>query len=141
MKIVFNNDEKLDLYIKEGLNRHNQTAGIDFFSNNTKLGNKVGFEALENNQTIGGIFGKIEIFDYLHISLLFVDENYRGKAIGTKLIEKMENYAKENNLNAITLNTLSFQAKDFYVKLGYTIYGQFTDKKTGITKYNLIKQL
>ena len=141
MEFKFNNEKSLDDYNKNGLAIYDKKIGIELYTSNKRLGDRVGFEAVEEDKVVGGIVGKIEIFDYLHISLLYVEEEHRGKDIGTKLINKMEQFAKKNNLNAITLSTLSTQAKGFYLKLGYEIYGQFTDKTTNITKYNFIKQL
>ena len=140
MKIKFNNQDSLKQYIVEGLHKHDKKVGYNLFEGNEKLGTKVGFEALENDKTIGGVTGKISDLDYLHISLLQVEEAYRGKNIGTKLVQKMEEYAKKKNLSGVTINTLSYQAKGFYLKLGYTIYGEFTDKKTSVSKYFFIKQ-
>jgi ribosomal protein S18 acetylase RimI-like enzyme len=140
MEFKFNNEKTLDEYIKSGLAIYDEKVGFELYRSSKRLGERVGFEAVEEGKIVGGIAGKIEVFDYLHINLIYVEEEYRGKDIGTRLVKKMEEYAKQNNLNAITLSTLSTQAKCFYVKLGYEIYGQFTDKKTNITRYNFIKQ-
>jgi ribosomal protein S18 acetylase RimI-like enzyme len=142
MEIKFNNDT-IKQVLLDGLDEQEKKLGICLYSgeNRNEIGKKVGYEVLENDVPIAGVVGKITEFNYLHISLLQVNEQYRKQKIGTQLIKKMEQYAKENNLKAITLNTLSYQAKDFYLKLGYQIFGQFTDPTTNITKYYFIKHL
>jgi GNAT superfamily N-acetyltransferase len=57
-------------------------------------------------------------FDTLEVEFLFVDENYRGKWLGTSLLQYVENAANKNGLQKILLNTYSFQAPEFYKKLG-----------------------
>ena len=51
-----------------------------------------------------------------------VDKNYQNKGIGKQLIQKVEKYAKTNNMAAITLNSgISRKtAHIFYEKQGYS---------------------
>lgn len=63
----------------------------------------------------------ILMYGVLYIKLLWVDESERGKGLGRALIEKAEAFARENQCRYITVDTFSWQAKDFYEKMGYTI--------------------
>lgn len=56
----------------------------------------------------------------LYIDDLCVDENARGKQIGTKLYEYVKSYAKENGCYNVTLNVWSLNegAMKFYEKCG-----------------------
>lgn len=89
---------------------------------------------------IGGVFG-YDSWGWLHIELLWVNEDYRGHDIASQLMEKMEEYAQLNHLNRIKLETGSFQALDFYKKLGYEVYAQLDDYPVGYTNYYLKKLL
>jgi len=89
---------------------------------------------------IGGVFG-YDSWGWLHIELLWIDENYRGNDLATKLMTKMERYAALNGLNRIKLETGSFQALDFYKKLGFEVYAQLDDYPIGHTNYHLKKLL
>lgn len=58
----------------------------------------------------------------LYIDDICVDENSRGKHIGKSLYDFIENFAKENGFDNITLNVWSFNesAYKFYEKCGMT---------------------
>lgn len=63
--------------------------------------------------------------DRLHITNLLVLDKYRKKGIGTMLIEKVKQIAKEEDRRIITLETQSCNvpAIDFYLKNGFTFAG------------------
>lgn len=73
--------------------------------------------------------------------MLFVNEEYRKEGIGTFLIKKIEEYAKENNIIGIRVGTFDFQAKRFYEKLGYKLFGQIEDCPPFTIHYDFKKVL
>jgi len=76
-----------------------------------------------------------------YVDVLWVDESYRGKGLGKALYEKVEEEAQKLEAKIIHLETLEFQAKDFYIKLGFEVYGILEDFPPGHTKYSLKKKL
>ena len=77
-----------------------------------------------------------------HISLLAINKNYRAKGYGTQLLKKAETFAVESGSSLITINTQDYQAKTFYEKQGYHVFGQLADTPfVGTTKYYLVKQI
>lgn len=64
------------------------------------------------------------MLELLEIHYLFVDEPFRQSGYGAKLLNKAENIAKEKQCEFVKLDTLSFQALDFYLKQGYEVYGK-----------------
>ena len=63
-----------------------------------------------------------------HISLLFVDGDHHGQGIGSRLIEKTENYLRSNTqFSKMTVNSAPI-AKDFYHKKGFKDAGEMTVK-------------
>ena len=88
---------------------------------------------------IGGITGNT-LLHSLFINTLFVDSETRSQGIGSKLMKIAEDYAKEEDINLIHLDTFSFQAPLFYQKLGYMIFGEL-DYKEGIKRYFLKKNI
>ncbi|HOX41220.1 MAG TPA: GNAT family N-acetyltransferase [bacterium] len=53
---------------------------------------------------------------------IVVDDNCRGKGVGRKLMEVLENWAKENGSKTMKLNSnvKRIEAHQFYEKIGYT---------------------
>ena len=99
------------------------------------------FGAWIDGQLAGGIVGKRQ-YDTLHISLLGVDEAYQQLGVGSKLIRVMEEQARREKVTTITLTTKAYQALDFYLKLGYEIFGKLDDvPMIGTTKYYLAKRI
>lgn len=99
------------------------------------------FGAWMDDQLAGGIVGKRQ-YDTLHISLLGVDEAYQQLGVGSKLMRAMEEQAQLEKVTTITLTTKAYQALDFYLKLGYEVFGKLADvPMIGTTKYYLVKRI
>ena len=72
----------------------------------------------ENKKKLAGLTG--ETFgNWLCIHYFFVNEHMRGQGIGRSILEKAEDEAKKRGCKYSFVDTFSFQAPDFYIKLGY----------------------
>ena len=99
------------------------------------------FVAKENDNIVGIITGH-SYYKEIHISDLIVLEQYRNKKIGSKLIEKVEEYYKNKGFENINLTTYDFQAPKFYQKCGFEIEFMRENKQNPkLTKYFLIKHI
>ncbi|MGE7825929.1 GNAT family N-acetyltransferase [Paenibacillus sp. NPDC093718] len=76
-----------------------------------------------DGQILGGIVGEI-CWNWLEIHYLLVDEPFRQSGYGTKLLNEAEKIAIDKQCEFVKLDTLSFQALDFYIKQGYEVYGK-----------------
>nr|WP_240164143.1 GNAT family N-acetyltransferase [Pseudomonas allii] len=76
--------------------------------------------------TQGGLYAKIS-GQWLFVELLVVPEVARGQGLGAKLMNKVEALAREKGCQGIWLDTFSFQAPDFYRRLGFSIFGELKD--------------
>lgn len=76
-----------------------------------------------HGEIIAGINSKMYCWNCLYIDSLFVDDKYRNKGLGRKLLKEIERIAKEKDCKLIHLDTFDFQAKDFYLNQGYEIFG------------------
>lgn len=54
---------------------------------------------------------------------LCVLKEYRGKSLGRKMLEKVEEIVKEKGGKAIILHS-QYHAKDFYIRCGFTQFGE-----------------
>jgi len=92
----------------------------------------------------GEIIAGIKAFIYwgvLYIDVLFVAEGHRTQKIGSLLLSKVESEAQEMGATLVHLDTFDFQAKDFYIKAGYNIFGILEDCPKGHRRYYLSKIL
>jgi N-acetylglutamate synthase-like GNAT family acetyltransferase len=74
--------------------------------------------AKENNQVIAGAL-IWEHSDALYIDVLWCDEGYRNKGIGTKIIAMINQVAIDKHVSKIFVDTYAFQAQKFYQKQGF----------------------
>lgn len=89
----------------------------------------------------GGINSVMYHWGILYIDVLWIDTPFRGRGYGIQLLNQVEKKAKENNCTLIHLDTYDFQAKDFYLKQGYEIFGILEDCPPGHKLYHLKKVL
>ena len=94
----------------------------------------------ESDDIVGGLYGSTA-FSHLWIDLLFVPESVRGLGIGRKLMTQAEAEAMRRGCRAATLDTFSFQARGFYERLGYSVFGILNDCPPGHSRFYLTKPL
>ena len=94
----------------------------------------------ENDRVRGGILGEI-CWNWLEIHTLMIDEEIRGSGYGSKLLIEIEQIALHNNCDFIKVDTLSFQALDFYKNHGYQVYGTLDNVGRDYKHYYLKKNL
>lgn len=100
---------------------------------------QIGME--ENGKLIAGLDACVTAFRILYVSTVFVDEEYRRKGIGTRLIREMENRAAEMGVNTIRLDTFNWQGKEFYEALGYEAVGHYDHAEDGFSEYFFLKRI
>jgi GNAT superfamily N-acetyltransferase len=70
----------------------------------------------------GGLVGYLA-WRWLMIDLLWVDESVRGQGYGRALLEQAEGVARDAGCVAARLDTYEFQARPFYERQGYEVFG------------------
>ena len=95
----------------------------------------------DGNKFIAGICAEIYAWKILYISVFFIEAGYRHQGLGTFLLHKIEEEAKAFGVTLIHLDTFDFQAKDFYLKHGYEIFGILEDCPHGHKRYYMKKVL
>jgi GNAT superfamily N-acetyltransferase len=94
----------------------------------------------EDGSHVGGLWGKCA-YDWLFVDLLTVPEEYRGGSYGKKLMAQAESIARANGCIGVYLDTFEFQARGFYEKLGFEVFGELEDHPIGQRKFFLRKRL
>lgn len=93
-----------------------------------------------SSEIIGGLWGESG-WGHLHIDLLVVPEEMRGTGVGRTLMQRAEEEALRRGCHSVWLDTFSFQARGFYEKLGYTVFGALDDYPVGHTRFFLRKTI
>ena len=78
---------------------------------------------------------------WLQVSVLWVDERLRGQGFGTQLLNAMEAEAIRRGCHSAYLDTFSYQARPFYEKLGYEVFGTLDDYPVGHQRFYMRKRL
>jgi GNAT superfamily N-acetyltransferase len=91
-------------------------------------------------EIVGGVIGATH-WNWLHINLMWVREDLRGLGYGRRLLTMAEDEARTRGAMNAYLDTFSFQAPDFYLKLGYQVFGELPDFPKGYRRYFLKKEL
>jgi GNAT superfamily N-acetyltransferase len=96
--------------------------------------------AIEDETIIGVGMGESK-YDWLILRYLWVEEKRQKNGIGTNILKEIEKLASERNLLGIHLDTFEFQAKEFYVKNGFSIFGEINNHPIGYKRYFMKKQI
>ena len=100
---------------------------------------QIGIE--DNGKLVAGLDACVTNFKILYVSTVFVDEEYRRKGLGARLMREMEKRAAAMGVNMIRLDTYDWQGKDFYEALGYECVGSYENKEDGFSEYFYLKRL
>ena len=121
--------------IGRGVRDHNtRQAGDDDFQ-------RLCFVLVSSDQeVVGGVLAEA-YWGWLHIDLLWIKEELRGRAYGRTLLAKVEEEGRKRGAKNAFLDTFSFQAPEFYRKCGYRVFGELPDFPEGHRRFFLVKRL
>jgi GNAT superfamily N-acetyltransferase len=94
---------------------------------------------LPSGEVKGGIYA-IVWAGMLFIKWFWIDEAYRRQGRGRTLIAAAEAEGRRRGCTAVWLDTFEFQARPFYEKLGYKLFGTL-DYPAGFKRYFLQRAL
>ncbi len=95
----------------------------------------------EAGQLIAGCIAEMYLWKIVSVEILWVDEAHRHRGLGRRLLTEVEEAARQAGCTLIHLDTFDFQARDFYLKLGYEVFGTLADCPDGHCRYYLRKKL
>lgn len=88
----------------------------------------------------GGLVG-ITYLQWLFVQTLWVPEQLRSHGYGTALMRAAEEEALRRGCPHAFVETFSFQALPFYLKLGYQVHSRLDGLPPGGARYALTKEL
>ncbi len=98
------------------------------------------FAREEGGKVVGGALGR-RWGGLCELQQLWVDESHRSAGLGTRLVQEFERHAVRAGCKSFYLETLSFQAPEFYKKLGYRVVLVRSGYPHDIVKYHMVKEL
>ncbi|WP_263263471.1 GNAT family N-acetyltransferase [Pseudomonas sp. RIT-PI-S] len=93
----------------------------------------------EAGVTQGGLWARVAA-RWLFVELLVVPEAARGQGIGSQLMDSAQTLAQQKGCVGIWLDTFSFQAPDFYRRLGFEVFGELKDYPPGHSRFYMQKR-
>ncbi|MEM6586531.1 MAG: GNAT family N-acetyltransferase [Pseudomonadota bacterium] len=76
-----------------------------------------------------------------YIDILAVSDALRGLGWGTRLMQKAEAEARNRQCHHMWLDTYAFQAKAFYERHGFSVFGQIDGPQPYYPHYFMMKRL
>lgn len=80
----------------------------------------ISFEIFDGTEFVGAIVVQL-FWEQLHIKYLFVEKNYRGQGIARLLMNHALKFGIKRGCHFAFVETMSFQAPEFYQKMGFAI--------------------
>lgn len=93
----------------------------------------------ESGEILGGLIAYIW-GGWLHVTFLWISKSLRRSGFGAQLLRSAEEYARSHGAFGAALETFSFQARPFYERCGYRVYGVLEDYPAGHAQFVLFKR-
>ena len=94
----------------------------------------------DGDELIAGLTG-CTWASWFAIENFWVHADRRGSGLGSQLLAEAERSALERGCIGARLETWDFQARPFYERHGYTVFGALDDYPPGVTEYHMAKRL
>lgn len=137
MKVTVESDSKPEdvQRVRDGLESYNrEKVGVHVYQPRTI------FIRDDHDQIVGGLLGGT-YWNWCHVDILWLDQRIRHDGYGSRLLQMAEAEAVRRGCIAMSLDTMSFQAPEFYKKHGYTQWGQLDDFPVGHQRIFFQKRL
>ncbi len=74
-------------------------------------------------------------WQWLNIDILFVEPVCRDLGLGRQLVQRAIEIARARGCIGAMLDTFDFQARGFYEKLGFSVFGELENMPPGHSRY------
>lgn len=95
----------------------------------------------EDGSLVAGLVSYMSVYKILYVDTVFVNEHYRRRGYGRRLMEEMEKQAKEKGVTIIRLDTFDWQGRDFYCSLGYEEVGRYRSEEDDFEESFFLKRI
>ncbi|WNZ47013.1 putative N-acetylmannosamine-6-phosphate 2-epimerase [Leptolyngbya boryana CZ1] len=130
-------------YVRSKLRQYNPetTSANGYFDQSALRGLPIEIFLLDDRDKVKAGLVSLTRWNWLLIEALWVEESIRRQGFASQLMHLAEQEAKRRGCTEALLDTFSFQAKEFYEKLGYEMFAQVDDYPSGYSFFQLKKEL
>lgn len=89
---------------------------------------------------VGGLVGETGR-GFLYVDLFWIAGPQRGRGLGSRLLLAAEAEARRRGCHSVWLDTYDFQARAFYERHGYGLFGELDGFPGGHRRFYLVKRL
>lgn len=94
----------------------------------------------EAGTLLGGVVGR-QVEDSMYVEVVWNSDAVRGTGLGRQMMVMLEDEARKHGATEIWLYTMSFQAKPFYEKLGYTQFAELPWRNGTMARHFMRKDI
>jgi GNAT superfamily N-acetyltransferase len=94
----------------------------------------------EDGDVVGGLLGH-SMYGWLYVAKLWIASEFRGQGFGRALLDAAEREGVARGCIGIHLDTFEYQARPFYEKNGYRLFGTLEGYPLGYRQFYLAKRL
>lgn len=94
----------------------------------------------EDPQVHGGLWA-LDLWGSFYVALVVVPAELRGQGLGGDLMRQAEAEARQRGCRQMWLDTYAFQARPFYERLGFEVFGQLDGPAPIFPRYFMQKTL
>ncbi len=80
-------------------------------------------------------------WEWLNVDILFVESTLRNSGFGRALVQRAIEIAQLRGCIGAMLDTFDFQARGFYEKLGFSVFGELANMPPGHTRYWMRREI
>lgn len=96
--------------------------------------------ARDAGRLVGGLTGSTSR-NFLAVDLFWVHPSHRRCGLGSRVLLAAEEEARRRGCHSVRLDTAEFQARPFYERHGYTIFGELDGLGRRYRSFYLVKRL
>ncbi|HSU14561.1 GNAT family N-acetyltransferase [Longimicrobium sp.] len=123
-----------------------RAVGEGLFAYNRRLVGEYAYETLrfflrdEGGAVAGGLVADM-LMGWMFVQVLWVGDAHRGGGHGSELLRRAEAEARQRGCRGMWLDTFTFQAPEFYRKMGFREFGRIDDFPPGYARHFFMKTL
>ena len=134
MEFITDPTEQQLAEIERGLDEYN--AGVA----SARTVTRVRAVCVESGDVIAGLEAAA-YWGKLHVRLLWVHPDHQHRGLGSQLVSWAEEQGRKLGCNSAMVDTMSFQAPEFYARLGYRQFGVSEGYEGEASRHYFEKQL